>query len=107
MSLVSKYYSGRNNNRESRPFLKTEIVKKAGRNGLKFKIVQLRELHGGYSPLGLDVNTPAGNFTAGLKEDSVLLSQLVQEFGKNERKWIGKSGTFVVVKDKYINLAAS
>jgi hypothetical protein len=106
MGLLSKYKPRDNNNFKQfkrRDFLKKEHFPKSGE--LQATIIELRDaFEGSYSDMLLDIKCGKTEYTVGIKNDSVLLDQLVQALGQDEKKWRNKSVTFELAKGKYINL---
>lgn len=91
------------------PFLNVENIPEKG--GLKAKVMEFREAPPGmpYSDFLLDIKTSQGEFTVGLKSESVLLDMLIDKLGPKTEKYKGKAVTFVrggsgKQKGKYINL---
>lgn len=107
MGLLTKYKPRKDTNNfkqfKRRDFLKKEHFPNSG--VLPATIIELREsFEGSYSDMLLDVKCGKVEYTVGIKNDSVLLDQLVNALGQDEKKWRNKQVTFELAKDKYINL---
>lgn len=106
MGLLSKYKPRDNGNLKQfkrREFLKKEHFPASGQ--LSATILELRDaFEGSYSDLLLDIKCGKVEYTVGIKFDSVLLDQIVNELGQDEKRWRGKQVVFELAKGKYINL---
>jgi len=103
MGLLNKYRPKARKQFKSRPWLNKEDFPRSGE--LPATIIELRDAGNlPYSDVVLDVKCGKEEYSVGMKLDSVLLDQLVDELGKDDKKWRGKAIVFVLAKNQYINI---
>jgi hypothetical protein len=101
MSLVSKYNTkSQGASNDFLPWLKSENLDE---DGTIFVVTDVRESTTQFSDILMDVKNGREEFTVGIKGESVLLSQLVQVLGDNEKNWNGKKVKLYLAKGRYIN----